>query len=452
MRPSDGAIGRPVPREVVTDGFPEMRRTTVAHEPREEEARQVRTVSEVTGLVKSVLETSLPSLWVEGEISNFKHHSSGHMYFTLKDDSSALPSLMFRFANEKLAFKPGNGMRVVAQGRIKVYEPQGRYQLYVERMRPSGIGALAQAFEELKKRLAEEGLFDPERRKPLPEFPRTVAVVTSPTGAAVRDVIRVIRARAPMTDIVVVPTVVQGADAAPSIADAIRAIDAWGGADVAIVGRGGGSLEDLWAFNEEEVARAVAGSRTPIVSAVGHEIDYTICDFVADARAATPSNAGEIVSPDREDLRRSVAASMDRARLSLERWVESRSERVGVCLSGYGMRAPAQLVARFSERVDELTERLGGTTLQRLEVLRARLERGLSELRLADPSGILARGFASVGLLPELAPVRSTGDVEHGSQVRVRVSDGTFDCVVESVAPESKGTARSTRRRGRSGS
>jgi len=413
---------------------------------------RVYSVTEVTSLVKDVLESALPLFWVEGEISNFLHHRSGHMYFSLKDDKCRLSAVMFKFRNRALTFKPRDGDKVVAWGQIRVYEPSGRYQLYVEQMRPAGVGDLAAAFEKLKAKLQQEGLFDASRKVAVPAFPRTVAVVTSPSGAAVRDVIRVVRARAPWVRIVVSPAAVQGKAAAPEIARAIRDVDAWGGADVMIVGRGGGSLEDLWAFNEEEVARAVAGSRTPIVSAVGHEIDYTICDFVADARAATPSNAGEIVSPDREDLRRSVAASMDRARLSLERWVESRSERVGVCLSGYGMRAPAQLVARFSERVDELTERLGGTTLQRLEVLRARLERGLSELRLADPSGILARGFASVGLLPELAPVRSTGDVEHGSQVRVRVSDGTFDCVVESVAPESKGTARSTRRRGRSGS
>ncbi len=406
----------------------------MAHEPREEEARQVRTVSEVTGLVKSVLETSLPSLWVEGEISNFKHHSSGHMYFTLKDDSSALPSLMFRFANEKLAFKPGNGMRVVAQGRIKVYEPQGRYQLYVERMRPSGIGALAQAFEELKKRLAEEGLFDPERRKPLPEFPRTVAVVTSPTGAAVRDVIRVIRARAPMTDIVVVPTVVQGADAAPSIADAIRAIDAWGGADVAIVGRGGGSLEDLWAFNEEIVARAISGAVTPIISAVGHEVDVTIADFVADARAATPSNGAELAVRDGADVSRRVESLERRVLGAMRSTLSGLEDQVARLHTAYAFKLPREIIDRSAQRVDELSRRAGSSVAQLVAAARAEVTRHETALRLSDPRGIMARGYAAVSVLPEATPLRSIDDVQPGAAVRVTVTDGRLDCEVEKIA------------------
>ncbi len=406
----------------------------MVHEPREEEARQVRTVSEVTGLVKSVLETSLPSLWVEGEISNFKHHSSGHMYFTLKDDSSALPSLMFRFANEKLAFKPGNGMRVVAQGRIKVYEPQGRYQLYVERMRPSGIGALAQAFEELKKRLAEEGLFDPDHRKPLPEFPWTVAVVTSPTGAAVRDVIRVIRARASMTDIVVVPTVVQGADAASSIAEAIRAVDAWGGADVAIVGRGGGSLEDLWAFNEEIVARAIYGARIPIISAVGHEVDVTIADFVADARAATPSNGAELAVRDGADVSRRVASLDRRVGAAMRSRLSGLEEHVTRLHAAYAFKLPREIIERSAQRVDELSRRAGSSVAQLVAAARAEVARYETALRLSDPHGIMARGYAAVSVLPKATPLRSIDDVEPGVAVRVSVADGRLDCEVKKIA------------------
>ena len=397
---------------------------------------RVYSVTEVTASVKAVLEGSLPILWVQGEISNFVHHASGHMYFTLKDENSKLSSVMFKFKNRRLRFAPEDGLKVVARGRIGVYEPSGRYQLYVEEMRRSGVGDLAAAFEKLKRKLEAEGLFDPDHKKPLPEFPRTVAVVTSPTGAAIRDVIRVIGARSPGTRVVVVPALVQGTGAARDIARAVGLVDEWGGADVMIVGRGGGSLEDLWAFNEEEVARAIWSADTPVVSAVGHEIDLTIADMVADLRAATPSNAGELVAPECEDLRRTVDSAAARLKTSAALALRARSERLTAARSAYGFRAPSRLVDRFAERVDELAWRLTTLTGGRLESLGARLAKASAELRLADPSGVLARGFAAVGLLPGLAPVRSVHDVNVGSGVRVRVADGAFDCRVESVAAE----------------
>jgi len=406
----------------------------VSEELLQDETRQVRSVSEVTGMVKNVLESSLPSVWVEGELSNFKHHSSGHMYFTLKDDKSALPSLMFKFANQKLAFRPDNGMRVVAWGRIKVYEPQGRYQLYVERMRPSGIGALAQAFEDLKKRLADEGLFDPEHRKPLPEFPRVVAVVTSPTGAAVRDVIRVVRARAPMTEIVVIPSVVQGADAAPSIVRAIQALDAWGGADVAIVGRGGGSLEDLWAFNEEAVARAIHAARTPIISAVGHEVDVTIADFVADARAATPSNGAELAVREGADVSRRVEALDRRLSGAMRGMLAGLSDHVERLHTAYAFKLPREIIERSAQRVDEATRRASSSVAQLVAARRAEVARHETALRLSDPRGIMARGYAAVSVLPASKPLRSVDDVEAGGEVRVTVADGRLDCSVLRVS------------------
>ncbi len=406
------------------------RENIVTSEAREEEGRQVRTVSEVTGMVKSVLETSLPSLWVEGEISNFKHHSSGHMYFTLKDQASALPSLMFRAANQRLSFRPANGMRVIASGRIRVYEPQGRYQLYIDRMRPSGVGALAQAFEELKQRLAEEGLFDPAHRKPLPEFPRVVAVVTSPTGAAVRDVIRVIRSRAPMTDVIVVPAVVQGADAAPSIVQAIRALDAWGGADVAIVGRGGGSLEDLWAFNREEVARAIHAARTPVISAVGHEVDVTIADFVADARAATPSNAAELAVREAADVMRRVESLERRVEGAMRGHLAGLAGRVERLRAAYAFRLPREAIERSAQRVDEAARRADVAVARLLAARRADVARCDTALRLSDPRGIMARGYAAVSVMPDARPLRSVDDVEPGAEVRVTVADGRFDCGV----------------------
>lgn len=400
---------------------------------------RVLTVSQVTAMVKSVLESSLTPFWVEGEMSNFVHHSSGHMYFTLKDAGSQLSSIMFKYKNARLPFAPENGMKVVAWGGIKVYEPTGRYQLYVEEMRPAGIGALAAAYEKLKRKLEEEGLFDSTVRKPLPEFPRTVAVITSPTGAAVRDVIRVIRARYPLTRLVVVPTRVQGADAVPEIVAAIETVDAWGEADVIIIGRGGGSLEDLWAFNDESVARAIFASRTPIISAVGHEVDFTISDFVADARAATPSHAGEMVVRDRADLARGIERFRVRLEAASESTMERLSERLRLLETAYGFRLPTALVERLSQSVDDLARRVQAAQAVCLERVTGRLDHLNTGLRLSDPTRIMARGYAAVGVLPSLEPVRSVDDVQSGAGVRVTLADGRFDSTVGEV----------TRRRGR---
>ncbi len=405
---------------------------------------RIYTVSEVTAQVKEVLETSLPLFWVEGEISNFKHHSSGHMYFTLKDDKSTLGCVMFKFKNVKLGFAPKDGTKVLAWGRIKVYEPSGRYQLYVERMKPSGLGALAAAFEALKKKLAAEGLFAEEAKQELPPSPGTIAVVTSPTGAAVRDVIRVVRKRAPSTRIVVVPTSVQGADAVPGIVRAIELVDEWGGADVAIVGRGGGSLEDLWAFNEEAVARAIFAARTPIVSAVGHEVDYTIADFVADARAATPSHAGERVVRDSTEVARAIRSLNSRRIVAMRGTLRRHADRVERARRAYAFRLPRELVEKLTQRTDDLARRVATTLRVRLATETARLDRFASELELANPSHILARGFAAVSALPDLTPVRSVADVADGVGVRVTLTDGSFDGTVTGVArgPGSPGSRR----------
>jgi exodeoxyribonuclease VII large subunit len=400
---------------------------------------RIYTVSEVTADVKAVLETSLPTLWVEGEISNFVHHSSGHMYFTLKDDRSQLPCVMFKFRNARLRFVPEAGAKVLAWGRIGVYEPAGKYQLYVESMRPAGAGDLAAAFERLKRKLAEEGLFDEARKKALPPMPRTVAVVTSPTGAAVRDVIRVVRARFPATRLVVVPTPVQGAEAPAGIARAISLVDEWGEADVMIVGRGGGSLEDLWAFNDEAVARAIFAARTPVVSAVGHEVDFTIADLVADARAATPSNAAEMVVPDRAELGRAIRSLESRLATAAASIMRALSDRVERYRSAYVFRLPRTLVEGLAERVDELARRASLAASGRLSSARQRLGRAAAELRLADPSHVLARGFAAVAVLPGLSPVRTIREVDVGSEIRVTLADGALDARVASV----------TRKRGR---
>jgi exodeoxyribonuclease VII large subunit len=399
-----------------------------------EEGQRIYTVSEVTADVKRVLETSFPSLWVEGEVSNFKHHTSGHMYFTLKDEESQLSCVMFKFKNARLSFRPESGMKVVAWGRIGVYERQGKYQLYVEGMRPAGVGDLAAAFEKLKRKLAREGLFDEAHKKAIPGMPATVAVVTSPTGAAVRDAIRVMRERFPAARVVVVPTAVQGADAPADLVRSIALVDEWGEADVMIVGRGGGSLEDLWAFNDEGVARAIFAAATPVVSAVGHEVDFTIADFVADARAATPSNAAERVVPDRAELARRIGLERRRLRAAMTSTLWGLSESVERYRSAYVFRVPTALVERLAERVDELAHRAALAARGTLATARQAVERAASELRLADPSHILARGFASVTLLPRLSPVRTVADVGVDSEIRVTLADGAFDARVSSVA------------------
>ena len=398
------------------------------------EKDRVYKVSEVTADVKAVLEASLPALWVEGEISNFVHHSSGHMYFTLKDDKSQLSSVMFKFRNARLRFTPEAGMKVLAWGRIGVYEPAGKYQLYVERMRPAGVGDLAAAFEKLKRKLADEGLFDDAHKKAIPAMPGTVAVVTSPTGAAVRDVIRVVRARFPAARVVVVPTPVQGAEAPEGLVRSVAMVDEWGEADVMIVGRGGGSIEDLWAFNDEGVARAIFAAKTPVVSAVGHEVDFTISDFVADARAATPSNAAEMVVPDREELARAIRSLEGRLAAAVRSVLRGRSDRVERYRSAYVFRLPRTLVEGLAERVDELAHRAGLATSGRVASARQRLERAASELRLADPAHVLARGFAAVAILPELSPVRTIREVGVGSEIRVTLADGALDARVASIA------------------
>ncbi|MFC1526817.1 exodeoxyribonuclease VII large subunit, partial [Candidatus Latescibacterota bacterium] len=275
-------------------------------------------VSDVTAQVKAILEDSLPYCWVIGEVSDFRRPGSGHCYLTLKDSTCQLSCVMFRFYAQQLRFEPEPGAKVLVYGNVSVYERGGRYQFYVYRMQPAGVGELALAFEQLKARLEDEGLFDPARKRPLPPFPRTVGVVTSATGAAIRDIVQVLGRRAPGIQIVLRPARVQGPGAAAEIAQAIADLNRHGEADILIAGRGGGSPEDLWPFNEEAVARAMYASRVPVVSAVGHEIDYTIADYVADIRAPTPSAAAEMVAQEHAILKRQVTGDRRRLLLSLQ--------------------------------------------------------------------------------------------------------------------------------------
>ncbi|MCL2878553.1 MAG: exodeoxyribonuclease VII large subunit, partial [Acidobacteria bacterium] len=438
--------------------------------------RKIYTVFDITAEIKRSLD-DLGLLWIQGEISNFKLHSSGHMYFSLKDARAQIRAACFRNNNMYLKFRPEDGMEALARGRVSVYEPRGDYQFIVEHMEPVGLGSLQKAFEQLREKLRVEGLFDVSRKVPLPMLPKKVGIVTSPTGAAVRDMLRILKRRNAALDVLVYPAKVQGAGAAEEIAEGIRALNEHGGVDVIIAGRGGGSIEDLWAFNEEIVARAIAESKIPIVSAVGHETDFTIADFVADARASTPSNAAELVSGVRKEMLMNIRAlegrlgqamrrKMDICRLSLERLSRNRAFTVApnkirelaqrfdeaTLRMIHGMRSRA-LDARRRERL--LAARIRSADISRLIVykkdilsgirqdltaaMRAFVNDGKSRFALAvgkmdslSPLGVLARGFA-LCRDGEGKIVRNASDVNVGGDVRVRLAAGELECEVKSV-------------------
>ena len=338
------------------------------------------TVSQVTGLVKRAIETALPAtIHVVGEISNFKRHSSGHLYLTLKDRHSELSCVMWRSAAGKLPFTPADGMEVVATGTVEVFERAGRYQLYIRKLEPRGVGALELAFRQLCEKLDKEGLFDESRKRPLPPYPQRIALVTSPTGAAVGDMIRTINRRFPCVSVLVYPVRVQGDGAAGEIAHAIRKINAnitaLGGIDLMIVGRGGGSLEDLWAFNEEVVARAIFASRIPIISAVGHEVDVTVSDLAADVRAATPTAAAELAVPVLADLLEDITERAGRLFRTLRGMVDVHQVRVANFQSRGPFRDPLRLVHRREQVVDELAGRMHRAVVGRTQTGRAAVER-----------------------------------------------------------------------------
>ncbi|MGI5987702.1 MAG: exodeoxyribonuclease VII large subunit [Dysosmobacter sp.] len=388
-------------------------------------------VAEVNQLVKHLLdgEPMLSSICVRGELSNYKMYPSGHHYFTLKDAEGALRCVMFKGAASKLRFRPENGMAVVASGRITVFPRDGAYQLYCNTLSPLGAGDLAVAFEQLKAKLQAEGLFDPAHKKPLPAYPQRIAVVTSAAGAAVHDMIRILRRRYPLAKVILLPVRVQGAEAPPEIAGAIRYADRWHIGDVIITGRGGGSMEDLWAFNDERVARAIYDCQTPIISAVGHEPDVTISDFVADARASTPSNAAEIAVPDRMDLTRQLRDMQVRleqsqiARLeSLRRRLETLADKR--CLRDHGAYIQDQRMAlvHLQQRLGDLASAQLGRKRQRFSALAASLD-------ALSPLAVLGRGYA-VARNEQGTILKSWQDVTAGETVRVTLGEGGFSARV----------------------
>lgn len=441
--------------------------------------KHVLTVSELTGLIRTSIESEFCDLWLEGEISNLRMPGSGHVYCTLKDDSSQIRAVLFRSSALRMRFTLQEGMCVVVRGRLTVYEPRGEYQIVLESVEPKGIGALQLAFEQLKARLAAEGLFDESRKKALPAFPRTVGVVTSPTGAAIRDIFSVLRRRWPTLHIILVPVPVQGEGAALRIADALALLNKHSAAEVIILGRGGGSLEDLWSFNEEVVVRAIADSRIPVVSAVGHEIDVTLTDFAADHRAATPSAAAEAVVPVLADVVERLQELTVRTAQAMARYCLFEQRRLDTNIIGL-----AQIRFRIqdeSQRTDEATDRLKNLVCQRVianrELVRNRqrelaglnpmvmIKRGLamipqlmkrlerqivvlserrrrqieataSQLTQLSPLAILGRGYSILTKVRDGTIVRRAEDTHPGEEIVARLSQGQLGCTVKHVLPD----------------
>ena len=389
------------------------------------------TVGELTRAIRGALESDFRDLWVEGEISNCRRPSSGHVYFTLKDSSAQIRCAMFKRSSQVVRFKVEDGMKVLANGSISVYEPRGEYQLVVKKLEPRGVGALQLAFEQLKQRLEREGLFREERKRPIPMIPDRIGIVTSPTGAAIRDILNVIGRRFAPVHLILYPVRVQGTGASSEIAEALRYFSRSGTVDVVIAGRGGGSIEDLWAFNEEEVARAIYESAVPVIAAIGHEIDFTIADFTADKRAPTPSAAAELVVAERERLAKDVQSLGDRVTACMEARLLRAGERVEAARGRYGFRLVEDRIKQWLQRMDELGERLGDTSTRRTERERGRVEVLEGKLAGLNPLAVLSRGYSLAFKLPGRVLVRDAADVGPGDLVEVKVARGEFRAKVE---------------------
>ncbi|MDD5952897.1 MAG: exodeoxyribonuclease VII large subunit [Oscillospiraceae bacterium] len=393
------------------------------------------TVSQLNRYLKAKFEEDehLRSVFLTGEISNFtNHYKSGHLYFSLKDETAAIKAVMFVSHASRLRFLPKDGMKVLARGRVSVYEASGQYQLYVEDLQPDGIGALNLAYEQMKQKLEKEGLFSPERKKPIPKFPERIGVITSPTGAAVRDIQQILARRYPLAKVILAPVLVQGENAAPQIVNAIERFNALDCADVLIVGRGGGSIEDLWAFNEESVARAVAASHIPVISAVGHETDFTICDFVADLRAPTPSAAAELAVPDRDELLEVISSlqyTMEQLlRARLLHWKQQLDE-LSACRY---LSSPEIWLTEHHRKLDTMTTRLSASLRMRTAQEQGRLSALAGKLDGLSPLKVLERGFVyatdSTGKL-----LTDVSETAVGDALRLRLRNGTVACTVTSV-------------------
>lgn len=392
---------------------------------------QALSVTELTNYIKDIFAADplLNRLRVSGEISNFKYHSSEHMYFTLKDAGSALRCVMFRSANQRLTFRPADGMKVTAGGRLAVFERDGQYQLYADSLVPEGVGSLFAAFQDLKHRLAAEGLFDTALKQKLPLLPARIGLVTSPAGAAVRDFLTTAVRRFPTAEILIVPVLVQGPEAPGQIERALQFINTVPGVEVVVLARGGGSIEELWAFNAEPVARAIFASGIPVVSAIGHETDFTIADFAADVRAATPTAAAELVVPDRRELDRRLAVSAGRLSSHLVRRLREDRRYLDKLATSRVLVRPAERLLQYSQHLDGLLSRLSGQIDYRRQNCQARLDTLEGKLAALNPGAVLARGFAlcldSGGRI-----IREAAAVSSGDAIEVRLGKGALEATV----------------------
>jgi len=440
--------------------------------------KKILSVSQLTSLVRSLLEENFEHLWVEGEISNLSTPSSGHLYFTLKDSGAALRCVMFRGSAKALRFRLADGMKIILRGRMTVYDQRGDYQLLVEYMEPQGVGALQLAYQQLKERLAREGLFAEERKRAIPILPRTIGIVTSPTGAAIHDIFKVLERRHAGLHLLIAPAKVQGEGAGAEVAAAIRDLSGYPQVDVIIVARGGGSMEDLWAFNEEVVARAIYDSTVPVISAIGHEVDFTIADFVADLRAPTPSAAAEMVAASKAQLLADCASLQRRLQQAMDQRLSAA--RVELHYRASALKSPELVIARMQQRVDDLSQRCSATIERTIGELRRQESDIRSRLRLSSPEqriesdlerlatlklrcqiavksslercggtvahlaatldalsplNVLARGYAVAELLPGGTVVKNLCQLQPGDCLRLRLSDGEAVCSVESLSP-----------------
>ncbi len=395
----------------------------------------VLSVSQLNRYIKMNFDAdeNLANIFISGEISNFtNHYRTGHLYFTLKDDSAAVRAVMFNSSAKRLKFMPEDGMKVIARGRVSVYEASGQYQLYVDDMQPDGVGALNLAYEQLKEKLQKEGLFSEQHKKPLPPYPEKVGVITSPTGAAVRDIINVLGRRFPYAEIVFCPVLVQGDGAHLQLTDAVNLFNSERAADVIIIGRGGGSIEDLWEFNDEGLARAVYNSDIPVISAVGHETDFTICDFVADMRAPTPSAAAELAVPDANELQYALSALKNRMFLNVSSGIADRRSRLEYLTSKGALKSPDEMLSNRSQRLDTAFSKMLSSYENRIGGKKVEFISAATALSKLDPMSVLMRGFAFVSDKSG-KNVYSSQALAKGDEINVRFHDGSAVCEVKEI-------------------
>ena len=395
----------------------------------------VLSVSQLNRYIKMNFDAdeNLANIFISGEISNFtNHYRTGHLYFTLKDDSAAVRAVMFNSSAKRLKFMPEDGMKVIARGRVSVYEASGQYQLYVDDMQPDGVGALNLAYEQLKEKLQKEGLFSEHHKKPLPPYPEKVGVITSPTGAAVRDIINVLGRPFPYAEIVFCPVLVQGEGAHLQLTDAVNLFNSERAADVIIIGRGGGSIEDLWEFNDEGLARAVYNSEIPVISAVGHETDFTICDFVADMRAPTPSAAAELAVPDANELQYALSALKNRMFLNVSSGIADRRSRLEYLTSKGALKSPDEMLSNRSQRLDTAFSKMLSSYENRIGGKKVEFISAATALSKLDPMSVLMRGFAFVSD-KNGKNVYSSQALAKGDKINVRFHDGSAVCEVKEI-------------------